>query len=73
MEEVAATEHCFNINDAEHIKGTNRYVFDYPEIWYINQCIKDMSIGIRSIILKPEPISAYLYDLYVLGDSVEKE
>ena len=54
MEEIITTEHCFNLNDAEHIEGTSRYVFDYPEIWYVNQTIKDMSMGNRSIILKPK-------------------
>ena len=73
MEEIITTEHCFNLNDAEHIKGTSRYVFDYPEIWYVNQTIKDMSMGIRSIILKPAPIYTNAIKLYVLGDNMENE
>ena len=73
MEEIITTEHCFNLNDAEHIEGTSRYVFDYPEIWYVNQTIKDMSMGIRSIILKPAPIYTNAIKLYVLGDNMENE
>lgn len=62
------TEHCFNLSDGEHVEGTSRFMFNFPEIWYVNQSIKDMSIGIRSIILKPEPVFVNFQDLYVLGD-----
>lgn len=63
MEEITMTEHCFNFADAEHVAGTNRYVFTYPEIWYTNQTIKDMSLGVRSIVLKPGPLQVKVDDL----------
>ena len=67
MTEFETTEHCFNFHDAEHEDKTNRYVFNYPEIWYVNQTIKDMSMGVRSIILKPEPINIMLNDIFAIG------
>lgn len=63
------TEHCFNFADAEHVAGTNRYVFTYPEIWYTNQTIKDMSLGVRSIVLKPGPLQVKVDDLFVKGNN----
>ena len=71
MSEIVTTEHCFNFHDAEHKDKTNRYVFNYPEIWYVNQTIKDMALGIRSIILKPEPIYVQLEDIFVIGTNTE--
>ena len=73
MSEIVTTEHCFNFHDAEHKDKTNRYVFNYPEIWYVNQTIKDMALGIRSIILKPEPIYVQLQDIFVIGTNTEVE
>ena len=67
MTEFETTEHCFNFHDAEHEDKTNRYVFNYPEIWYVNQTIKDMSMGVRSIILKPETINIMLNDIFAIG------
>ena len=67
MTEIVTTEHCFNFHDAKHKDGTNRYVFNYPEIWYTNQTIKDMALGVRSIILKPEPITVNLNNVFVVG------
>ena len=69
MTEIVTTEHCFNFHDAKHKDGTNRYVFNYPEIWYTNQTIKDMALGVRSIILKPEPIYVSLNDVFVVGEN----
>lgn len=73
MSEIVTTEHCFNFHDAEHKDKTNRYVFNYPEIWYVNQTIKDMALGIRSIILKPEPIYVQLQDIFAIGTNTEVE
>ena len=73
MSEIVTTEHCFNFHDAEHKDKTNRYVFNYPEIWYVNQTIKDMALGIRSIILKPEPIYVQLEDIFAIGTNTEVE
>ena len=67
MTEIVTTEHCFNFHDGKHKDRTNRYVFDYPEIWYTNQTIKDMTMGVRSIILKPEPITVNLNNVFVVG------
>ena len=69
MTEIVTTEHCFNFHDAEHTEGTNRYVFNYPEIWYTNQTIKDMALGVRSIILKPEPIYVSFNNVFARGTS----
>ena len=69
MEDIITTEHCFNLNDAKHTEGTNRYIFDYPEIWYTNQTMKDMSLGIRSIILKPAPVEIRFWNLFVKGNN----
>jgi hypothetical protein len=41
-------EQVFDIRDAEHIAGTNRYVFKYPEHWR-RIPNKQLTIGIRSI------------------------
>ena len=73
MSEIETSEHCFNLADAEHVEGTSRFIFSYPEIWYTNQTIKDMSLGIRSIILKPEPVFVNFQDLYVKGDNTSLE
>ena len=73
MSEIVTTEHCFNFHDAEHKDKTNRYVFNYPEIWYVNQTIKDMALGIRSIILKPEPIYVQLEDIFAIGTNTKVE
>ena len=69
MTEIVTTEHCFNFHDAKHKDGTNRYVFNYPEIWYTNQTIKDMALGVRSIILKPEPINVSFNNVFVVGNN----
>ena len=69
MTEIVTTEHCFNFHDAKHEDGTNRYVFNYPEIWYTNQTIKDMALGVRSIILKPEPINVSFNNVFVVGEN----
>ena len=69
MTEIVTTEHCFNFHDAKHKDGTNRYVFNYPEIWYTNQTIKDMALGVRSIILKPEPINVSFNNVFVVGEN----
>ena len=69
MTDIITTEHCFNFHDATHEDGTNRYVFNYPEIWYVNQTIKDMAMGIRSIILKPEPIYVSFTNVFAMGIS----
>ena len=37
MAESSVSEHGFNLKDAEHERGTNRYVFRYPETWYNSQ------------------------------------
>ena len=69
MTEIVTTEHCFNFHDAKHEDRTNRYVFNYPEIWYTNQTIKDMALGVRSIILKPEPIYVSFNNVFARGKS----
>ena len=56
MEESSVSEHGFNLKDAEHIQGTNRYVFRYPETWFNSQAFADLTVGLRSIILKPDPL-----------------
>ena len=39
----------------------------------MNQTIKDMALGIRSIILKPEPIYVQLEDIFAIGTNTEVE
>ena len=60
MAESSVSEHGFNLKDAEHERGTNRYVFSYPETWYNSQAFADLTVGLRSIILKPDPLDVNL-------------
>jgi hypothetical protein len=48
-------EQVFDIRDAEHVAGTNRYVFKYPEHWR-RIPNKQLTIGIRSIKLINYPL-----------------
>ena len=63
----SVSEHCFNLLDAQHRAGTNRYVFKYPGTWHLQHEANDLSIGIRSILLKPASFDVDLNDLYVMG------
>ena len=60
MAESSVSEHGFHLKDAEHERGTNRYVFRYPETWYNSQAFADLTVGLRSIILKPDPLDVNL-------------
>jgi hypothetical protein len=51
------TEHVFDIKNATHVDGTNRYTFKFPEHWR-QQPNKALTIGIRGIKLIYAP-----YDL----------
>ena len=67
MEESSVSEHGFNLKDAEHERGTNRYVFPYPETWYNSQNFADLTVGLRSIILKPDPLQINLTGFQVVN------
>ena len=66
MAESSVSEHGFNLKDAEHERGTNRYVFRYPETWYNSQAFADLTVGLRSIILKPDPLDVNLSALQIV-------
>jgi hypothetical protein len=55
-------EQVFDIRDAEHTPGTNRYIFRYPEHWRLIQN-QELSIGIRSIKLIREPLYLWWNDI----------
>ena len=59
-DEPFTTENGFNLKDASHRKGTNRYVFSYPETWYSTMNERKLTFGLRSIILKPAPVDLNL-------------
>ena len=67
MAESSVSEHGFNLKDAEHERGTNRYVFPYPETWYNSQNFADLTVGLRSIILKPDPLQINLTGFQVVN------
>ena len=50
------SEHGFNCKNAEHMPGTNRYIFKYPETWYSSMNDRRLYFGLRSIIVKPEQL-----------------
>ena len=54
MSESSVSEHGFDLRDAEHQDWTNRYVFRYPETWASQMMDSSLTVGLRSIILKPE-------------------
>ena len=56
MDENFNSEHGFNCKYAEHKVGTNRYIFKYPEIFYSSMNDRRLYFGLRSIIVKPEPL-----------------
>ena len=60
MQESSVSEHGFNLKDAEHIRGSNRYWFKYPETWYNSQNFANLTVGLRSIILKPDALDVNL-------------
>jgi hypothetical protein len=59
-------EQVFDIRDAEHIAGTNRYVFKYPEHWR-RIPNKQLTIGIRSIKLINYPISISMNNIQIVN------
>ena len=60
MLESSVSEHGFNLKDARHERGSNRYTFPYPETWYNSQNFANLTVGLRSIILKPDPLQVNL-------------
>ena len=60
MLESSVSEHGFNLKDASHERGSNRYTFPYPETWYNSQNFANLTVGLRSIILKPDPLQVNL-------------
>ena len=69
MSESSVSEHGFNLRDAEHERGTNRYVFKYPEVWYSSSPYLNLTFGLRSIILKPDPVDINLSGLQIANVS----
>ena len=69
MSESSVSEHGFNLRDAEHERGTNRYVFKYPEVWYSSSPYLNLTFGLRSIILKPDPVDINLSGLQITNVS----
>lgn len=56
MDENFNSEHGFNCKYAEHKEGTNRYIFKYPETFYSSMNDRRLYFGLRSIIVKPDPL-----------------
>ena len=56
MDENFNSEHGFNCKYAEHKVGTNRYIFKYPETFYSSMNDRRLYFGLRSIIVKLEPL-----------------
>ena len=65
MSESSVSEHGFDLRDAEHQDWTNRYVFRYPETWASQMMDSSLTVGLRSIILKPDPVEISLSGLQV--------
>ncbi len=67
MDGGSVSEHCFNFQDAKHEEGTNKYTFKYPSSWHLMDEACDLSVGIRSILLKPGSFDTTLNNLWLIG------
>ena len=67
MSESSVSEHGFDLRDSEHQAWTNRYVFRYPETWASQMMDSSLTVGLRSIILKPDPVEINLSGMQIVS------